>query len=253
MKDIMGNKFTVCSLRRDEIAAYVQSTHFTAQEIRALWFHFKEISSTEEDDGIIDRTEFQTAMLFRDSVLLDRIFRVFDTNHDEMINFSEFISCLSALSNKATPEEKLRLSFNIYDTDDDGLISKEELATMVAATMREHEIVMSSDDIEKVVRGTLNEIQPSRENYISFEEYKSLVAKKPQTLSILTLNISSIISEYTEAHGISLATPREGAEAAMGAKASGTNSTPSSARSGYKEPSSSRSVRKSSRAEGKGL
>jgi hypothetical protein len=28
----------------------------TAAEIRALWFHFKEISSTEEDDGIIDRT-----------------------------------------------------------------------------------------------------------------------------------------------------------------------------------------------------
>jgi high-affinity Fe2+/Pb2+ permease len=77
----MGNKFTVCTLRRDEIAALVQSTHcqfllliiishlvfrhflspfpfftVTSAEIRALWFHFKEISSTEEDDGIIDRT-----------------------------------------------------------------------------------------------------------------------------------------------------------------------------------------------------
>ena len=104
----MGNKFTVCGLRRDEIAAFVQSTHFTAHEIKALWFHFKEISSTEEDDGIIDKTEFQTAMLFRDTVLLDRMFHIFDTNSDNKINFAEFISCLSALSNKASAEEKLR-------------------------------------------------------------------------------------------------------------------------------------------------
>lgn len=104
----MGNKFTVCTLGKDEIATFVQSTHFEAPEIKALWFHFKEISSTEEDDGIIDRTEFQTAMLFRDSVLLDRIFRIFDTNKDEKINFAEFISCLSVLSNKASTEEKLR-------------------------------------------------------------------------------------------------------------------------------------------------
>ena len=104
----MGNKYTVCGLRRDEIASFVQSTHFTASEVKALWFHFKEISSTAEDDDIIDRTEFQTAMLFRDSVLLDRMFRIFDANDDNKINFAEFISCLSALSNKASPEEKMR-------------------------------------------------------------------------------------------------------------------------------------------------
>lgn len=52
-------------------------------------------------------------MLFRDSVLLERIFHVFDTNHDNNINFVEFISCLSALSNKATPEEKIRCNIFI--------------------------------------------------------------------------------------------------------------------------------------------
>ena len=69
----MGNKHTVCTLKREEIAEFVDSTCckliliylfrlqlscivVTAAEVRALWFHFKEISSTETDDGVIDRT-----------------------------------------------------------------------------------------------------------------------------------------------------------------------------------------------------
>lgn len=47
-------------------------------------------------------------MLFRDSSLLEQIFRVFDTDDDGTISFSEFISCLSTFSSRGTPEEKLR-------------------------------------------------------------------------------------------------------------------------------------------------
>ena len=47
-------------------------------------------------------------MLFQDSALMDRIFKVFDTDDDNMIDFNEYISCLSTVSNKATAEDKLK-------------------------------------------------------------------------------------------------------------------------------------------------
>lgn len=47
-------------------------------------------------------------MLFRDSALLDRIFRVFDVDDDNQISFYEYLSCLSTLSTKAPKEDKLK-------------------------------------------------------------------------------------------------------------------------------------------------
>lgn len=52
--------------------------------------------------------QFQAAMLFKDSALLDRIFRVVDADDDDQICFIEYLSVLSTISNKASQEDKLR-------------------------------------------------------------------------------------------------------------------------------------------------
>ena len=51
-------------------------------------------------------------MLFRDSALLDRIFRAFDLNDDDKIFFEEYLSCLSSISTKSSREDKLHCEFN---------------------------------------------------------------------------------------------------------------------------------------------
>lgn len=53
-------------------------------------------------------------MLFKDSALLDRIFRVFDADDDNEIIFSEYLSCMSSISSKATREEKLKCGWHIH-------------------------------------------------------------------------------------------------------------------------------------------
>ena len=59
-------------------------------------------------------SQFQDAMLFRDSALLDRIFQVFDSNRNDLIDFNEYILCLSTVSNKAPPEAKLERTFFLF-------------------------------------------------------------------------------------------------------------------------------------------
>ena len=51
-------------------------------------------------------------MLFRDSALLDRIFRAFDLNDDDKIFFEEYLSCLSSISTKSSREDKLHCEWN---------------------------------------------------------------------------------------------------------------------------------------------
>jgi Ca2+-binding EF-hand superfamily protein len=60
------------------------------------------------DDGVIDKQEFQTALGLKNSWLTDRIFSVFDENHDNGVNFREFVSSLSILCPLGTLEEKLK-------------------------------------------------------------------------------------------------------------------------------------------------
>ena len=78
----------------------------------------------------------------KNSTFTDRLFATFDENDDGSINFAEFLTILSVLSNKATAAQKLEVSFKIYDMDNDGKIGREELATMLRATMDEHDLIL---------------------------------------------------------------------------------------------------------------
>lgn len=45
---IMGNKVSEqCALSDEELREFVSSTHFTREEVKALWFHFRSISGLE--------------------------------------------------------------------------------------------------------------------------------------------------------------------------------------------------------------
>lgn len=136
--------------------------------------------------AVLFNSQFQVAMLFRDSALLDRMFRVFDKNDDENISFDEYIACLSVISNKASKEDKTRrmyvhflfssltlcaVSFQIYDFDCDGLISVSDLTAVVAATLREHGVIISRADLDKLVAHTMAEAHPTSAGLITYEEY----------------------------------------------------------------------------------
>mmetsp|Transcript_27625 Transcript_27625/g.35898 ORF Transcript_27625/g.35898 Transcript_27625/m.35898 type:complete len:208 (-) Transcript_27625:376-999(-) len=194
----MGNQGSLdrsLTLESGEATKYAELSHFTADEIKALFIFFSSIAASNEDDGLIDRREFQQALGFKDSVFLDRMFAVFDKDGDGMINFGEFVEGLSIFTTKAPAEEKLRFSFQVYDFDGDGMIATEELREMLRATVYETDLVIPEDQMEVLVEETMVQAHPSQPGRISFEEYVIMVANHPNMLSQMTINISSIIME----------------------------------------------------------
>ena len=58
--------------------------------------------------------------------LSNHIFKVYDSNNDSFISFDELLTVIY-ISSSGSPEENLKLIFNIFDTNKDGLITKREL------------------------------------------------------------------------------------------------------------------------------
>lgn len=192
----MGN-VNSCSLDAEEVGVLnTRFSVFSADEIKALWLHFQGIAADGDVGNGITRSQFQAVLLFKDSAMIDRIFRVFDANEDDIISFEEYLQCLSVLSSKASRAEKLKLSFQIYDEDGDNMISVSDLTSALASTLREHDIIIERKEIDEIVTHTMDEVCPDVTGKISMTEYEGLVAQRPQMLSRLSLNISGIVREH---------------------------------------------------------
>mmetsp|Transcript_46565 Transcript_46565/g.63403 ORF Transcript_46565/g.63403 Transcript_46565/m.63403 type:complete len:199 (-) Transcript_46565:277-873(-) len=185
------------SMNQGELQGYVAETNFTIEEIQAIWFHFRSISSLDETTNAINPEEFKNALGMKNATLVDSLFKVFDSDNNGVIDFREFIFGLSVLSSKSSRNEKISFSFGIYDLDRDGEISRKELTDMLKATADENDLALDEAQLASIVDGTLAEI-PGNTESINLEQYRGLVSTHPSMLQQLTLNISAIIAERQE-------------------------------------------------------
>mmetsp|Transcript_46445 Transcript_46445/g.68641 ORF Transcript_46445/g.68641 Transcript_46445/m.68641 type:complete len:229 (-) Transcript_46445:179-865(-) len=194
----MGN--SAPKLKPEEIEEYeeIAAHKFNKREIQALYEQFVQISTLEEGKGpdLINEREFHLAMGFKSqNFILKRMFEVFDENGDNGITFSEFLKGLSALSGKASEQEKMRFSFRLYDVNKDGKISKAELKTMLAGSVSAFPYKFSEDELDALVERTFNESDLNGNGYISYAEYNTLIASHPLMLQQMTVNVSQAITQ----------------------------------------------------------
>ena len=121
------------------IAELAQCTSFSADEIRSMQDNFSKLAASKKDDGLIDKDEFKEMLSNQgNSAFVDGLFRMFDSDSDGFIDFKEFVVSLSIYQNKnknINEEGKLKLLFKIYDVDQDGEISREDLFTVLKSCL----------------------------------------------------------------------------------------------------------------------
>lgn len=183
-----------CRLSPEEIQRYTDTSHLSHQEVTALFLYFDEIIQTKRDDGLIDRSEFQSALGFcvNESFYVDRMFVLFDTNNDGFISFEEFLRSVSILSSKGKQDEKTKrklirfnvsivrtnahllskVSFDILDINADEFIDPTELKQMTQANLTENNIVMSEEQVDALVAKTIDEADLNQDGRIDIQEYR---------------------------------------------------------------------------------
>ena len=104
------------------------SKHFSTAEVSQLHEHFHRLAAASPNPTKITRDQFAEALslagISTDSNPL--LFSAFDTSSSNDLDFREYIIGLGMLS-RGTRKEKLLLSFQVYDVDRSGSISKAEM------------------------------------------------------------------------------------------------------------------------------
>ncbi|KAF9116863.1 hypothetical protein BGX27_009744 [Mortierella sp. AM989] len=122
-----------------------------------------------------------------DDVFLTRLYSAFDANpNSKGVNFKEFIEGLSVFM-KGTPDEKLELSFKLYDIDHVGYITRPGLEK--AMTQLHSVVAGSSQDethqIQELVKRIFDDLDVDNDGKLSLEEYKLNSMKEPLIVDFL--------------------------------------------------------------------
>ncbi|KAG0042890.1 hypothetical protein BGZ83_012066, partial [Gryganskiella cystojenkinii] len=152
-------------------------------EIRTLRREFEKTSNAARTNTF--RRILHSSPL--DDVFLTRLFAAFDTNpNSKGVNFKEFIEGLSVFM-KGTPDEKLELSFKLYDVDHAGYITRPGLEK---AMTQLHSVVAGSTQdethqIQELVKRIFDDLDVNNDGKLSLEEYKLNSMKEPLIIDFL--------------------------------------------------------------------
>jgi len=186
----MGGTSSSGHIKKEELEELQKHTHFDQKEIKAMYRQFKK----ETPSGVINKMEFKEVMKqmgIVDGFLQDLIFNVFDNNKDGIINFQEFVCALSVMT-RGTPDEKLEFAFMMYDMDNNGLITKDEMTKIMESFYQlVGPLVTFSgkkyESAQQLVDEFFEQMDSSGAGGVSLADYKEGAMKNPDIIQGLKL------------------------------------------------------------------
>ncbi|KAF7828127.1 calcineurin B-like protein 7 [Senna tora] len=176
--------------RREDPAVLATQTCFNASEIEGLYELFKKLSSAVVDDGLMTKEEFQLGIFGNSKIqnlFTDRVFHLFDSKKDGVIEFGEFVRALSVFHPAASQAQKAAFAFQIYDLWQTGFIGRDEVREMILALLRESDLILSEDIIEAIIDKAFKEADLKGDGKIDPEEWEEYAAQNPSLLRNMTI------------------------------------------------------------------
>lgn len=120
--------------------------------------------------GKVGIEEFASYLKLPISEPFRQLFALFDRNNDGSIDFREYVVGLTVLCNPANTDKILRMSFKLFDLDEDGFITQPELAAILQAAFGVTDL-----DVSSLFQG----IARRNSEYISYKNFRKFALKHP--------------------------------------------------------------------------
>ncbi|CAA0827357.1 Calcium-binding EF-hand family protein [Striga hermonthica] len=134
---------------------------FTQQEILSLYKRFCQLDRNAK--GFISADEFLSVPEFAMNPLSQRLLKMVDG-----LNFKDFVAFLSAFSSKATVPNKIEIIFRVYDSDCDGKVKFSDLIEVLHDLTGSF---MSEKQREEVLTQLLHEAGYRKESSLMLDDF----------------------------------------------------------------------------------
>ncbi|KAJ3068651.1 EF-hand [Rhizoclosmatium globosum] len=186
----MGQLLSTAEVPHEKDEAELKDeTHFTLNEIKRLKQEFQKQANP---DFTISKEQFKSTLtkhvhcwsVGAQYIFLERLFDAFDTDRNKSIDFREFIQGLSVFM-KGSAEEKMELSFRLYDIDHSGSIEPKELINIMGKMYSEFYHEDQTQKIKQAVEQIFADLDINGDGSLSLHEYKLMALKEPMLIDFL--------------------------------------------------------------------
>ncbi|KAK9449563.1 uncharacterized protein V1518DRAFT_416358 [Limtongia smithiae] len=175
----------------EQLQELQQSTYFDRRELQQWYKDFVR----DCPSGQLTRPQFQKIYKqffpFGDpTAFAEYVFNVFDNDSSGSIDFKEFICALS-ITARGSVEEKLLWSFQLYDINNDGMISYDEMLAIVEAIYKMVGSMMKLPEDESTPQKRVDKIfaamDKDRNGQLTLDEFKKGSQDDPTIVSALNI------------------------------------------------------------------
>lgn len=203
-------------LRKSELEEFSKQSLLLPTVIERLYNHFYRISRIHSADGVIDMSEFCFTIKKQETnLLIERIFHMFDTNSDKVINFREFILGISTFSDHESllirenttmaairMKEKIDHSLRIFDLKSSKKVYQNDLFEILSTVIRDKAFKgLTKKQVKSIVRRTMKTEACSEDEggkYWDSETYAKMVMKNPKIFNWISVDLETIKLEIKQ-------------------------------------------------------
>ena len=138
----------------------------------------------------LTRQEFADAMsLKKDSLFVDQMFQLIDQDGNGFVSFREFLDMIVIFA-KGSPEDKIKLMFDMYDVDKSGRLNREEFKKMLKAMMEMVNASVKPDQMEQLVDSMFTAAGFQNKQELTLDDFNVLLRDHKEELSSAHLKVS---------------------------------------------------------------
>ncbi|KAM6980495.1 uncharacterized protein FYW47_000208 [Aplochiton taeniatus] len=128
-----------------------------------------------------------------ESQYMDCLFRAFDMNNDDTMDFIEYVAALNLVL-RGRLEDKLRWSFKVFDTDENGRLDRRELKRIIKIIYKIRYVSAATDEEtltpDQVSDRIFEKIDQNGDGQISLEEFVEGAQSDPWVEKFLRLDVN---------------------------------------------------------------
>ena len=159
------------------------TTSVSEKDLLRLFTNFSKID--QNGDGLLQRDEFMAIEPLQQNPLVSRVLEIFDSDRNDMIDFTEFTRALSIFCSAEEKEQKLlcmscncshflsfrwfnTVAFKIYDVNNDGYISNGDLFTILKIMVGDN---LNDTQLQQLVDRTILQADKDKDGKLSLQEF----------------------------------------------------------------------------------